>query len=809
MKTYLQACLGRVGCYALLLASFLSLTARAQSVDVWITKGDQSALLQQQGSLSFGNNSGGNTLDITVDAQTTYQTLDGFGFALTQGSAQALLSLSSGARSSLLQELFNPSSGNAISVVRISIGASDLSNSTYSYNESWGDVNMNNFSLAGPDQTYLLPVLQEILAINPNIKVLATPWTAPTWMKTNGGWIGGSLQSNYYQAYANYFMAYLNAMASQGISIWAITPQNEPENPWNEPSMTMNATEQRNFINGYLGPAIANSSYNTKIIAFDHNCDNTSYPTEVLNNSNYVDGAAFHLYAGNISAMSTVRNNTGKNVYFTEQFTSSNGNFNGDLGWHMQNVVVGSIRNWSKTVIEWNLATDTNYGPRTPGGCTECLGAITVTGSNSYNRNVSYYIISQVSKFVQPGAQRIGSNTVNGVENVAFRNPDGSQVLLAYNGGNNTRTIKVFSNGQSFVYGVPARTAATFVWNGSAGPTPPAAPSGLNASPQGTSQIQLNWSDNASNESEYVIERSPTGTGSWAWLATLGTNNTQYTDGGLQPATPYYYRVRSGNSAGASTWSNVAQATTDALPPSSGIISGQTYRITNRASGRAMDVESVSLDNGARIQQWDWSGSGGNNQKWVVTQEANGNYRLTAVHSGKALDVVDVSYASGGELQQWDYFGSANQQFAINNLGNGYFQIIASHSNLALGLDNGSTGNGVRIKQLTNNYSNRQQWAFDLVSSLGGREAEPIALQPQVSVYPNPIASGQMLQLHWQSRAEEVSYSLTNLQGQLVQKEVVFGRQSAEVQLPMLESGVYLVTLTGADFRQIRRLVIK
>ena len=163
-------------------------------------------------------------------------------------------------------------------------------------------------------------------------------------MKSNGTWIGGSLNPTYYSAYSQYFVKYLQEMDANGITIWGITPQNEPENPWNEPSMVMNSVQQTNFINDHLGPAIATSGYSPKIIAFDHNCDNTSYPIDVLNNSSYVDGAAFHMYAGNISALSTVRNATGKNVYFTEQYTDVNGDFNGDLGWHMENVVIGSLQ---------------------------------------------------------------------------------------------------------------------------------------------------------------------------------------------------------------------------------------------------------------------------------------------------------------------------------------------------------------------------------------------------------------------------------------------------------------------------------
>ena len=433
-----------------------------EAVSVWITTGDNSKLLQQQANVTFAADAGTNPTTVNIDENATFQGMDGFGFTLTQGSAKVIGGMASTQQNALLNELFS-SGGIGISAIRISIGASDLSESSYSYRDG------ASFSLAGPDLTHLIPMIKKILVINPNIKILATPWSAPRWMKTNGGWIGGSLNVSNYGDYATYFLDYLNAMKAHGINIWAITPQNEPENPYNEPSMLLNANEQVSFINNHLGPKIRGAGYNTKIIGFDHNCDNTSYPTTVANGSTYVDGTAFHLYAGDISAMSTVKNATNKNVYFTEQFTSSTGNFGGDLNWHTQNITVGSTRNWSKTVFEWNLANDVNMGPRTPGGCTTCLGAITVNNSTSFTRNVPYYIIAHLSKFVNPNAVRIGSNISGSIQNTAFKNPDGSKVLLVGNNGGAASTFKVKWGTQSFTYTLPAGAVATFKWTGSGG----------------------------------------------------------------------------------------------------------------------------------------------------------------------------------------------------------------------------------------------------------------------------------------------------------------------------------------------------
>jgi len=276
--------------FVIILFAFL-VKAEAQTVTPWMTTGNQTKLLQQQANVSFGSISGSNPSTVTITPATTYQTMDGFGYTLTEGSCEVISAMAATQQNQLLNDLYHPTTGLNVNIVRISIGASDLSSSSYSYNETSGDVNMNNFSLNGPDATYLIPMIKKILLINPNIKILATPWTAPRWMKTNNSWIGGSLQTQYYAAYAKYFVKYLDAMKAQGITVWGITPQNEPENPHNEPSMLMNSTEQKNFINSQLGPQMAAAGYgNVKIIAFDHNCDNTAYPIDVLNNSSYAEG---------------------------------------------------------------------------------------------------------------------------------------------------------------------------------------------------------------------------------------------------------------------------------------------------------------------------------------------------------------------------------------------------------------------------------------------------------------------------------------------------------------------------------------
>jgi len=447
-----------------------------EAVNIWETTSDQTKLLAQQASVNFAADAGTNATTITVDETTTYQTIDGFGYCLTGGSAQLIDGLGAN-QSTFLNDIFSTASGHVGSAfVRISIGASDMSSSDFTYDDmpsGQTDVNLTHFSIS-QEMTDLVPVLKKIIAINPNIKILATPWTAPAWMKSstagNNGFTSGSLNTAYYAAYATYFVKYIQAMKAQGINIYAITPQNEPLNANNNPAMTMQSNEEANFIQNNLGPQFAANGITTKIICYDHNCDEPSYPEAVLGTSGaaqYVDGSAFHLYAGDISALTTVHNAyPAKNVYFTEQFIGGPGNFAGDFSWHMNNLIIGAPRNWSRTVLEWNLASDPNYNPHTSGGCSNCMGAVTISGNN-YTRNTAYYTVAHASEFVQAGAVRISSNTFSSsIQNVAFKNPDGTKVVVALNTASSSQTFKIKWGTESFTYTLPAGAAATFKWAG-------------------------------------------------------------------------------------------------------------------------------------------------------------------------------------------------------------------------------------------------------------------------------------------------------------------------------------------------------
>ena len=296
---------------------------------------------------------------------------------------------------------------------------------------------------------------------------MGSPWSAPVWMKDNGSSIGGSLKPEYYNVYAQYFVKYIQAMKAQGITIDAVTIQNEPQHGGNNPSMLMSAPQQATFIKGSLGPAFQAASVATKIIIWDHNCDNPSYPISILNDpaaKAFIDGSAFHLYAGDISALSVVRDaHPDKNLYFTEQWTSSTGNFDGDLKWHLKNVIIGSMRNHSKVALEWNLANDPSFGPHTAGGCTQCKGAVTVSGSG-VAKNVAYYIVAHASKFVPTGSVRIGSSMSGTLANVAFKTPAGKKVLIVLNEGNTPQSFNIHYKNKWATTSLNAGAVSTYVW---------------------------------------------------------------------------------------------------------------------------------------------------------------------------------------------------------------------------------------------------------------------------------------------------------------------------------------------------------
>jgi glucosylceramidase len=450
-----------------------TVVSNGQQLEFWLTDPDANILFQQQPSISPNiDNYVANDV-IIINDSATYQTIDGFGYALTGGSALHLHNLNDTVRAQTLQELFNTDKSNiGVSYLRISIGSSDLDAAPFSYDDlpaGETDRSMSHFDL-GNARLHVIPILKEILAINPNIKILGSPWSPPPWMKSNKSTIGGTLIPDYYDPYALYFVRFIQEMQKEGITIDAITVQNEPMNPNNNPSLYMDAASEGTFVKKSLGPMFRQASIKTKIIIWDHNCDMPNYPISILQDADarqYIDGSAFHLYGGDISALSTVHDQfPDKNLYFTEQWVGAPGHLKGDLTWHVKNLIIGATRNWARNVIEWNLANNPALEPHTPGGCSQCLGALTIDGNNVlYPRNPSYYVIAHAAKFVRPTSIRIGSNMLSGLPNVAFQRPnDQKKVLIVLNENDSGKqTFQIQCNGKTYDSSLNGGSVGTYI----------------------------------------------------------------------------------------------------------------------------------------------------------------------------------------------------------------------------------------------------------------------------------------------------------------------------------------------------------
>ncbi len=458
---------------------FLATASNAQTntnILLWLTNGDRSALFEQQSKPLNFTAEKNTSKKIIVDDKKTYQQMDGFGFALTGGSAMHIIRMNTSARNLLLHQLFD-TTGNDIGVsyLRLSIGSSDLNERPFTYddmNANETDTSLLHFDL-GEDKTDVIPVMKEILAINPNIKILGSPWSPPAWMKTNKDTRGGRLKPEYYSMYARYLVKYIQQMREAGIKIDAITIQNEPLHAGNNPSLLLVAPDEAEFIKNYLGPLFQQNNISTKIIIYDHNADRPDYPISILNDADakqYIDGSAFHLYGGTIDALTDVHDaHPDRNIYFTEQMVvqfnrKNNTNKGIDISYPINDLMIGAPRNWSKNVLLWNLAADPQFKPYTDrGGCDMCQGAVTIDKDSSFD-NLAYYTTAHVSKFVRPGSFRIGSNLSDSIPNVAYKTPTGEKVLIVANISNQPQSFEIAYHKKSATAFLKPHSVATYIW---------------------------------------------------------------------------------------------------------------------------------------------------------------------------------------------------------------------------------------------------------------------------------------------------------------------------------------------------------
>ena len=443
---------------------------------VWLTRGDKTKLFSREADLSVTETVSIAYPVILVDTTHTYQTMEGFGAAMTGSSAYLInRELGAPARAALLKQLFDTVEGIGISFMRLTIGASDFSLSNFTCDDmpaGQTDFDLQHFSLS-QDTLDVVPVLKEINLINPKIILLGSPWSPPPWMKTNGNMKGGQLRTDCYGVYADYFIRYIQAMQQHGIRIDAVTLQNEPLYfTANYPCMEMQAVDQLNFIKNYVGPKFALAGIQSRIIVYDHNWDNTTYATTILDDQTarqYVAGSAFHGYGGSVSAMSNVHFlHPDKDLFFTE--ISGGGwatDFQANLMWFMKNIFIGTTQNWSKAALLWNLALDQNDGPQN-NGCGNCRGVVTInTTNNNVTYNEEYYSIAHFSKFVRPGAVRIPANPDNnlsGLYTVAFVNPDGGKVLVVCNDNTDYKIFTINQGKKKFSYSLSGKSVASFTW---------------------------------------------------------------------------------------------------------------------------------------------------------------------------------------------------------------------------------------------------------------------------------------------------------------------------------------------------------
>jgi len=451
-------------------------------VSVWQTTGDKKDLLEKKESLYLSNSDSSPPLSITIDPNTAYQEMDGFGAAVTGSSAYLFQNMNTADRTSMYEDLFT-SKGINLSTIRHTIGASDFSvdengyPSSYTYDDTKEaiDYSLKDFSIEKDRK--VIKSLQEILAVKQDMKIIGTPWTAPAWMKfgekTLNGWYLDYTNDKVYEAYADYFVRYIQAYQNNGFNISSITLQNEPEfTSENYPSMSMGAEEQARFIGQYLGPAFQAHNIKTKIIGYDHNWHgagdyiNSLSQTDIA--TDYLDGFAFHCYEGEPAAMSQVHESyPTKQIYLTECSSGKwSESFADNFSWQMSNLIIGGPRNWAKSVLMWNIALDENNGP-TNGGCNNCTGLLTIDqATGNIEKNAEYYALGHASKFVQAEAARIYSTNFPGaLETVAYQNPDKSIVLIALNQSNEKKSFQVNFEGKFFTYSIPNKSAVTFSWD--------------------------------------------------------------------------------------------------------------------------------------------------------------------------------------------------------------------------------------------------------------------------------------------------------------------------------------------------------
>ncbi|MEV7095981.1 ricin-type beta-trefoil lectin domain protein [Amycolatopsis sp. NPDC051045] len=608
-----------LGVTALAAATFAApAQAAGETVNIWLTTTDDAKGvnvtrgLQQQTPIQFAAGTGTGGVTVNVNENTTYQQFEGAGASFTDSAAWLLNSsnlLSASTRNQVMQKLFDPNAGIGISFLRNPIGASDIARYSYTFDDvpaGQTDPNLAKFSIAH-DQTDVLPLTKQALQLNPQIKVMASPWSAPPWMKDNDSYLLGWVESQFYPAYAQYFVKYVQAYQAAGVPINYLSVQNEPTCCASYPSTNWNGAGLAYFTKNNLLPALRNAGLSTKVLALDWNWDQyqsfaapTMDDAAIRSHPNF-GGMAWHGYGGDVSQQTTVHNQyPNVNAYSTEH---SGGTWVSNQHAEDMTNIVDYTRNWSRTVTKWSLAMDQAHNPHN-GGCDVCTGLVTVHNGDGRNGQVDYtveyYTMGHLTKFVRPGAYRIDSNDNSAVRNVAWKNPDGSKALIAHNSGTGTQNVRVNWGNSSFTYTLPGRTSATFTWSGNQG--------------------------------------NGGGTGKTGPITGLGGKCIDVA--GATSTNGTAVQLYDCNGSSAQQWT----VGTDG---------------TIRALGKCLDVTGQSTADGAQLQLWDCGGTA--NQRWAATAAKD----LVGSGSNKCVDATGNSSANGTRLQIWTCTGAANQKWNV------------------------------------------------------------------------------------------------------------------------------------------------
>ncbi|MYT69618.1 MULTISPECIES: ricin-type beta-trefoil lectin domain protein [unclassified Streptomyces] len=591
--------------------------AAGEPVAVWLTTTDDSGGrhvtrgLAQQTPTAFQSGTGSAGTTITVDENTRYQTFTGGGASFTDTAAWLMNSsgaLSQATRDATMKKLFSPTDGIGLSFIRNPMGGSDLARFGYTYDDvpaGQTDPSLAKFSLAH-DQADVLPLTKQAKQLNPAATVMASPWTAPAWMKDSGQLNGGWLKAENYGTYASYFVKYIQGYQAAGVPIDYVTVQNEPTCCSGYPSMSWNGSGLAYFTKSELLPKLAGAGVKTKVLAHDWNWDTyDSYaaPTvddaAVRSHPNF-GGIAWHGYGGDVAKQTEIHNKyPSLDAFQTEH---SGGTWIANQQREDMMNIIDYTRNWAKSVTKWSLAVDQNRGPHN-GGCGTCDGLITVhngdANSGKVDYNIEYYTMGHLTKFVRPGASRIASTASSTVPNVAWRNTDGSKALIAYNDASTAKDVTVNWGGQHVTYSLPGKTSATFTWSGTQ-----SGAADRTGALHGLGDKCLDVKDGS----------TANGTAAQLWTCYSGSQNQ--------------------------TWTLKADGTV-------------------RALGKCLDVSGGSTANGAKVQLYDCNGSGA--QQWRL--ESSGD--LVNAPADKCLDATGNSSADGVTMQLWACTGAGNQKWTL------------------------------------------------------------------------------------------------------------------------------------------------